>query len=362
MKNRKNVNVLAITGFFLCIASAGSLAKSEKMTQALAELSSRPSEEHLQEKSVLSPSATYFVLVMLESVSSAEARKTLHEVTMSEDWRNDKMVKEKPGTKGWVRLDTRWWVDEWENLSPRFMAYCGHFRTKVIPSRLPDIAKIPPWSTAPIHFRGYLGSGKSLMWTDVGFSPLFPGGLTKVPVSASPSSSDDYGVNSFSSPMLQTSIIEAWVSKEKERVDWLRIPLEGGAEITIVMGDLSSKNEPKNSPVILFLPEIELTSTYSPLEAYDLEKVRKVLESPGGFVESGFLSLSEWMMRVSVEIKPHTGSPDSSVVKTSDYKKSPEVVRVDRPFSFKITGSAGEVLFEGNVTREKLEEAARSRD
>ena len=360
MPNSKNITNFVMAVLFLCSSCAVSLAKSENMIESLAALASRRSEEALQKKSVLSPAATYFVMVMLESVASVASKKILHEVTQSERWRDEKMPEGNPETKGWVELDTRWWVDEWIASSPQFISSCKHFRTKVIPSKLSDVVKSDPWSSLQAPYGGYVGSTESLLWTDVGFSPAFPGGLTKVPRSTT--SSDNPRENSFSTPLLQTSIIEAWVSEDNGEVNWVMIPLEGGSSITISMGDPSANPTPKKSPVILFLPEIELTSTHSPLEVYDLKKVKDVLTSQRGFLESGFLSISEWMMRVSVKLKPHAGISVSSEVKPGDYRTPPVVVRIVRPFYFKINGSAGEVLFEGSVSREKLEEASVRRD
>lgn len=331
---------------YLCaiIGSAPSWSKPVDLVEAVNTLVSTPKGSDL---AVVSPSAAFFTLVMLEHMADSQTGEYLRTITRSNLWRNDKMSAELT-TGGWQKLNNEWWISEWVKPTPHFFSSASHFKTKIHISSLREVSSTPPWS-------GFLGKNTlsslaegSLLWTEASFSPLFKGGLSKVPSSMVDFENSASVIKKV--PYLQTSIISGRLRRDAEGDVEVIIPLAGNGTLVLKVGHIEeSSGEQTESPIILFIPEMKLVSHCRPIEVYGWPELSSGLRDYGKYTDGRRLELSEWVMKSTVDFSPHPAPLEEQISKEVSYSDPPIVVKVDRPFSFEIRGSHQEKLFEGVV-------------
>lgn len=335
---------------YLCviIGSASSWSKPTDMVEAVNALARTPAGSEL---AVVSPSAAFFTLVMLEHMADKQTEDYLQMITRSSLWRHDKMSA-KLATGGWQKLDNEWWISEWVEPTPHFFSSASHFRTKVHISSLREVSSTPPWSALLKKNTLSPSAEGSLLWTEASFAPLFRGGLSKVP-----SSMVDFGSSAAAIkkvPYLQTSIINGKIRMDDEGNVEAIIPLAGNGTLILKIGHIEEAVELSESPIILFIPEMELVSHCRPIEVYGWSELSSGFKDYGKYTSGHHLVLSDWVMKSTVDFSPHLDPHEEQDPKEASYSDPPMVVKIDRPFSFEIRGSHQEKLFEGAVEYQHL--------
>ena len=323
-------------------------AKPPELIDAVNSLTPVPPSET---PSVTSPASVFYTLVMLEHVAYGSTKKFIEEITKSSSWKRKMRVSQSSSsTVGWVKMDNIWWVSDWREQSERIKAICRHFRTELRPAALTEVSRSDPWknfptATRPSHFEG------SLLWTEAEFSPRITGGLSPVP------SSVMHSVGHAQRPpedvrFVQTQIIDIGVGEGTLGSYELRVPLESSGELIIRKGETTSSVVPVTTPVILFLPELELTGYIRPMEMYGWSKIGG-LESEYGNSGIDRIELSDWVVKSTLSIRSHRPNGSVSQPPPPSEKKKPRIIILAPPFSFEVRGSHGERLFEGKSLKTK---------
>lgn len=335
---------------YLCvvIGSASSWSKPAEMVEAVNALERTPAGS---EFAVVSPSAAFFTLVMLEHMADKQTEDYLQMITRSSRWRHDKMAA-KLATGGWQKLDNEWWISEWVEPTPHFFSSASHFRTNVHISSLREVSSAPPWSALLKKNTISPSAEGSLLWTESSFAPLFKGGLSRVPSSLVDFGSSTGAIKKV--PYLQTSIISGKIRRDDEGNVEAIIPLAGNGTLVLKTGHVEELGELIESPIILFIPEMELVSHCRPIEVYGWSELSSGLKDYGKYTSGHHLGLSDWVMKSTVNFSPHPAPIEEQISKEVSYSDPPIVVKIDRPFSFEIRGSHQEKLFEGAVEYQHL--------
>lgn len=292
-------------------------------------------------KSAVSPAAAFYTLVMLGEMDGGETAGKIGEITKIGTWKN------KAGggdpTTGWMRLGNTWWVDESMDIAGAARDVGRRFRTEFVPVDFwdPDIAGNPPDREG---FAGVRGGAKGVLMTDAEYKPqwqfAFRGG-----------GSGKFFCGGGKSIMVR--YIQSFVVPVRHREfgggGWeFSVPLKGGGKAAFCVGGGPGGNpgEWGDKEAIVFLPRAKLSETIDASTCFPLDRTVGAAAAYGRLFSAGVGRVDRWTVKSTVEFSENGGEDWRG---GAGRAPQPIVLRVDRPFSYAITGAGGEIVMAGDV-------------
>lgn len=302
--------------------------------------------EKTQSLEVIPTGPVFFGLVMLEQLASRETAAEISPWTNASQWKENKP--QAANKTGWLKLDSTWWLSSLEVPSQHGRNVTSHYRTALASV---DFHSRQALESLPIgvHVASQpTFSFDSILHTQVAYAPQIPGGL--LPASGL---SEFTGLKGIPHPaeFLQTQIIPVqWHESGK---DWLvRIPLSqqsGWLTAGNVSPNSTNSLEWKEIDAIIFLPQKSAESVFRPSQHG--AKWNSIVGSGSNYgrtIEYGQLALNEWVIQTQINFLSHQ---NPSLPHPQGKKiHAPRVIRLDRPFYYRIEGPHGETIFRGQIS------------
>jgi hypothetical protein len=322
-----------IAPFGVWIGLCTGMAKPEEAVEGVSRLASIVD----QDTEAFSPAAAFFTLLMLGELDDGETGEGLQGFTRSNDWRSKPL--QKGGTVGWQSLGCTWWIDHIDTPSPDGVRVVEHFRGRIIPVDFQDADDVEQSGLKDWVSTGEVRRQKSVLLTEARFRPRWKYAMRSAGKEAFFCDGDPE-VEYIQSRVIP---VKVWGGAGVK----FSLDLEGGGEAafsTAENGDWSG--EAQVVEAIVFIPKVTLQGVLEDGATMNLGGAVDVLGSYGKLLSYGQATLSKWILRSVVDFQEVGGGDWQGKV---EKKAPPMVLRIDRPFFYRLTGAHGEVVMQGRV-------------
>jgi len=293
-----------------------------------------------------SPAAVFFTLVMVGELDSGGQGELINSITRVAHWRSEKP--QAGGTSGWRRLDNTWWTGG-EGLPSNWCRDIGErYRTQFIPGNFKERYGGEGDRFLDPGLTDHLRMTNGVLLTEASYSPDWKYAMRRAIAGVFYSSKG----KEIEVPYIQSHIIPATIWGEDGEWFKFSIDLSGGGKIIFELLGSPERGGERDAEAIVFLPELQL------LETLDSQRVPGLAGVAGEGIEYNRVyeyegaPLSKWLICTKVDFQPQIGADWSSM---SARPSQPVVLRVERPFTYKVIGSHGETVVQGTVIQAETE-------
>lgn len=286
-----------------------------------------------------SPAAAFFALLMLGELDGGGRGEVIEGITRLSEWRGK--AGEEGDTTGWVALENTYLIDHIDSPAEEGERILNRWRGKAVPVNFWDNKSLQEAGLDRWTPLGVARSYKTVLLTEARYRPLWEYAMR------------DSGVGEFNCvggevvemEYIQSRVVPAMVWGGGRMVEF-SLALKGGGVASFSMGKGRWEGKGESLEAIVFIPKImaeEIT------DAGGLEPLRGVVGSGTGYDKLfgyGGEELSKWLIRSEVDFR--AGGAEDWTGSTGK-GGGPLVLRLDGPFSYRITGARGEIIIQGQI-------------